>query len=79
MLQKPDISAGLMGHLARMQALPFLPVYFNWNFPIEWPAITNFKFLREMDWGENDSLVECNAWVRCRINMQHRSFGLSDL
>ena len=30
------------------------PVYFNWNFPIEWSAITYFKILRELDGGEND-------------------------
>ena len=23
------------------------PVYFNWNFLIYWPAITNFNILRE--------------------------------
>ena len=28
MLQKPELSAGLMGHLARMQTLPYLPYYF---------------------------------------------------
>ena len=59
------------------------PVYFNWNFPSQWSAITNFKFLRELDGGENNvkgSLVkECNVCVRHRINMQHRSFGLSDI
>ena len=26
MLQKPELSAGLMGHLARMQTLPTLPL-----------------------------------------------------
>ena len=30
------------------------PVHFNWNFPIKWSAITNFKILRELDQGEND-------------------------
>ena len=33
------------------------PVYFNWNFPFSWSAITNFKILRELERGENDSLV----------------------
>ena len=47
-----------------------VPVYFNWS------AITNFKFLRELDRGESD--VKDNACVRCRINMQHGRFGLSD-
>ena len=27
MLQKPELSAGLMGHLARKQTLPTLPIY----------------------------------------------------
>ena len=32
------------------------PVYFrcNWNFPILWSAVTNFKLLRDLDRGEND-------------------------
>ena len=30
------------------------PVYFHWNFPISWRAITNFGVLRELDQGEND-------------------------
>ena len=29
-------------------------VYFNWNFPILWCAIANFKILRELDQGENE-------------------------
>ena len=29
MLQKPEISAGLMGHLARMQTLSFLPTHIH--------------------------------------------------
>ena len=33
------------------------PVYSNWNFLIYWSAITNFKTLRELGGGENDSLV----------------------
>ena len=31
------------------------PVYFNWNFLIYWSAITNFKILRELGRGENNS------------------------
>ena len=30
------------------------PLYFNCNFPIQWSAITNIMFLRELDRGEND-------------------------
>ena len=30
------------------------PVYFNWNFPIEQFATTNFKIIRELDQREND-------------------------
>jgi len=29
-------------------------VYFYWNFPIYWSAITDFKILRELSRGEND-------------------------
>ena len=48
------------------------PVYFNWNFLIRPPDITNVKILRELGRLENDingSLVEeCNAFECTRLN-----------
>ena len=34
------------------------PVYFNWNFPISWSAIINFKILRQLDRGEKDIIKD---------------------
>lgn len=34
MLQKPEIRAGLLGHEARTQTLPYLVIVFQWLFMI---------------------------------------------
>ena len=38
MLRKPELSADLMGHLARMQTLPYLPFLFRrlYEVPVIW-------------------------------------------
>jgi hypothetical protein len=68
MLQKPEISAGLMGHVARMQTLPYICNSSNLISPILFADDTNLlmshKNLNTLIDKMNEELVKINTWLQ---------------
>ena len=68
MLQRPEISAGLMGHVARMQTLPYICTSSNLISSILFADDTNLlmshKNLNTLIDKMNEELVKINTWLQ---------------
>ena len=71
MLQKPELSAGLMGHLARKQTLPYLPVVVVHYLMKQLPRLP-FHELVCFDYQSFNVIVSIVCQQEDKIYVQHR-------